>query len=196
MTTSTDSQPGTILRGIASGLFPMAGFTPIYAIWAIFAWPLPGSFFFTAALAWSKYLLATAVRLISLSTAMPRDKTAFDARIDKGMSILGSVQGGLIVTAIVLLSVFGLAQWILPIVASIVALHFFFMPLLFGRTIDYYLGSIMLTIAIAGLLLTSAQTEWTTVWGVVGVGSACVTSAFGYYMVRAARLTLTATLAE
>ena len=54
----------------------------------------------------------------------------------------------------------------------------------------------MLTIAIAGLLLTSAQTEWTTVWGVVGVGSACVTSAFGYYMVRAARLTLTATLAE
>ena len=131
MTTSTDSQPGMILRGIASGLFPMAGFTPIYAIWAIFAWPLPGSFFFTAALAWSKYLLATAVRLISLSTAMPRHKTAFDARIDKGMSILGSVQGGLIVTAIVLLSVFGLAQWILPIVASIVALHFFFMPLLF-----------------------------------------------------------------
>ncbi|NYG17671.1 hypothetical protein BJ956_002190 [Arthrobacter psychrochitiniphilus] len=35
-----------------------------------------------------------------------------------------------------LLSVLGLAQWILPIVASIVALHIFFMALLFGRTID------------------------------------------------------------
>lgn len=193
MTTATKSQPGTILRGIASGLLPMAGFTPVYAIWAIFAWPLPGSVFFAAALAWSIYLLATAVRLISASTAMPRDKTAFDTRIDKGMSILGSVQGGLIVTAIVLLSVFGLAKWILPIVAGIVALHFFLMPWLFGRTIDYYLGSVMLAIAIVGLLLTSAQTEWTTVWGIVGAGSACVTSAYGYYMVRAGRLTLTET---
>ncbi|WP_104091913.1 hypothetical protein [Arthrobacter sp. GMC3] len=191
MATATKSQPGTVLRGIASGLFPMAGFTPVYALWAIFAWPLPGSVFFAAALTWSMYLLATAVRLISVSTAMPRDKTAFDARIDKGISILSGVQGGLIVTAIVLLSVFSLAQWIMPIVAGIVALHFFFMPLLFGRTIDYYLGSVMLAFAIVGLLLTSAQTEWTTVWGVVGVGSACVTSAFGYYMVRAARLTLT-----
>ncbi|GAA4380022.1 hypothetical protein GCM10023166_33770 [Paeniglutamicibacter cryotolerans] len=152
---------------------------------------MPGSVFFAAALAWLIYLLATAMRLISVSTAMPRVKAAFDARIDKGMSILSSVQGGLIVTAIVLPSVFGLAQWILPIVARIVALHFSFMPWLFGRTIDYYLGSVMLAIAVASLLLTSAQTEWTTIWGVVGVGSACITSAFGYYMVTAARLTLT-----
>ena len=36
-------------------------FTPVYVIWALFAWPLPGSVFFAVALAWSPYLLATAV---------------------------------------------------------------------------------------------------------------------------------------
>ena len=45
--------------------------------------------------------------------------------------------------------------WIPPAVALIVGLHFFPMPVIFGRTIDYYLGTVMLMVANVGLYLAS-----------------------------------------
>src|SRR5690625_3086548 len=50
------TRAGTMLNGTASGLVPMAVFTPFYAIWTMFAWPLPGVVIFGAVLAWSLYL--------------------------------------------------------------------------------------------------------------------------------------------
>ena len=51
--------------------------------------------------------------------------------------------------------VVGRYVWIPPAIALIVALHFFPMPAIFGRTIDYCLGTVMLIAANVGLYLAS-----------------------------------------
>jgi hypothetical protein len=182
---------GTILGGIASGLIPMAIFTPVYAIWAIFAWPTPGIIFFAAAVGWSAYLLVKAIRLISFARPLPHETNAFDARISRGMAIVSSIQGGLILASTILFIVLGVYIWILPTVALIVAVHFFPMPAIFGRTIDYYLGTAMLIVAAIGLFLAAhPDVNWTVTWGVTGIGAALVTSAYGLYIARTANTML------
>jgi len=182
---------GTILNGIASGLIPMAIFTPVYAVWTIFAWPAPGIIFFAAAVGWSIYLLIKAIRLISFARGLPHETNAFDVRISRGMAIVSSIQGGLILTSTILFIVLGLYVWILPTIALIVAIHFFPMPSIFGRTIDYYLGTAMLIVAVIGLSLTThPEVDWTVTWGVTGIGAALVTSIYGLYIARTANTTL------
>ncbi|MER3395153.1 MAG: hypothetical protein RIA38_09325, partial [Microcella pacifica] len=144
---------GTILGGVAAGLIPMAIFTPVYAVWAIFAWPIPGTTFFIAAVAWSAFLAFRAGSLLRLARPLPRETNGYDARISRGMAIVSSIQGGLILASIVVFVVLGRYVWILPVVALIVAVHFFPMPAIFGRTIDYYLGAVMLVVAGIGLYL-------------------------------------------
>ena len=183
---------GPIVRGIASGLIPMAVFTPVYAIWPVFAWPILGTIFFVAALAWSVFLAIRAAKLIKFAGGVPNETNAYDARISKGMTLVSSIQGALIVTSVVVLAVLGQYVWMLPVVVLIVGLHFFPMPAIFGRTVDYYLGGFMLIAAGTGLYLAS-QTgmDWQVTWGVTGFGAALVTSAYGLYMVRAGNTALT-----
>ena len=88
---------------------------------------------------------------------MPRETNAYDARISRGMAI-GSIQGGLILTAIITFLMPGRYVWILPVVALIVA------------------G--------VGLCLASQPSiSWQLTWGATGVGGALVTSGFGLYIV-------------
>ena len=104
------------------------------------------------------------------------------------MAIVSSIQGGLILASIVVFVVLGRYVWILPVVALIVAVHFFPMPAIFGRTIDYYLGAVMLVVAGIGLYLAGQPSiSWQLTWGVTGVGGALVTSAYGLYIVREGR---------
>ncbi len=171
----------------------MAVFTPVYAVWAIFAWPVLGAAFFLAALAWSIYLAVQAATLIRAARPLPGEKNAYDARVERGMAIVSSIQGGLILTSVIVLAVTGLQVWILPTVALVVALHFFPMPAIFGRTIDYYLGSVMLVVAVMGLVLAgNPDVDWQLTWGVTGAGSATVTSAYGLYIVREGRRVMAA----
>lgn len=182
---------GSILNGIASGLTPMAIFTPVYAVWTIFAWPASGIIFFAAAVGWSIYLLIEAIRLISFARGLPHETNAFDVRISRGMAIVSSIQGGLILTSTILFIVLGLYVWILPTIALIVAIHFFPMPSIFGRTIDYYLGTAMLIVAVIGLSLTThPEVDWRVTWDVTGIGAALVTSIYGLYIARTANTTL------
>jgi hypothetical protein len=181
------SRIGTILRGIASGLFPMAAFTPIYAIWPLLAWPIAGTAFFVVAAGWSAVLAMTAVRLIRLSRELPCERNADDARISTGMAIVGSIQGGLILTSAAILALSGYWIWILPVIALIVALHFFAMPWIFHRTIDFSLGAAMLVVAVIGLVLAGQpDISWQTTWAIVGVGGTLVTSGYGLWMRRTA----------
>lgn len=184
------SRAGTMLNGTASGMVPMAVFTPCYAIWPVFAWPVPGAVILGVALAWSVYLGLTARRLFRLSAELPDERSEHDARITRGMTVLSSVQGGGILLSAVVLWLLGLWMWILPVVALIVALHFFPMPALFGRTIDYYLGTLMAIASLAGFTLAGLGRPWQEVWAATGIGGAIVTGLYGLYMVRTARRTL------
>lgn len=191
MSDDLSKRVGTILNGTASGLIPMAIFTPVYAIWPVFAWPITGSVFFILALAWSIYLAMSAVRLLRYSRTLPRETNEDDARISKGMTVVSSIQGGLIVTSIVVLALLGLWAWILPAVVLVVALHFFPMPWIFHRTIDFYLGTAMLIVAVVGLYLSAQDTvTWQTTWAVVGIGAALVTSTYGLWIRLTARRVL------
>lgn len=73
---------GTILNGIASGLIPMAIFTPVYAIWPVFAWPAAGVAFFILALTWSIYLAVSAARLLRLGCADEGEDVGFEVHGD------------------------------------------------------------------------------------------------------------------
>jgi len=186
-----ETRVGTILGGTASGLIPMAIFTPFYAIWPAFTWLVPGVVFFVLAAAWSAYLAVSAARLLRLGRELPNETNAFDGRITKGMTVVSSIQGGLILTSVVVLGLLGLWVWVLPVVVLIVALHFFPMPAIFGRTIDYYLGAAMLAVAVTGLVFVSQGTvPWQVSWGVVGIGAALVTSGYGLWMRLTARRVL------
>src|SRR5699024_2591350 len=158
-----------------------------YAVWTIFAWPLPGAIFFALALAWSVYLVVTARRLQRRTRALAQEPNETEARIAKGMTILANAQGGLIFAASVVLGLLGQWIWLLPVIALIVALHFFPMAPMFGRSIDYYLGAVMAIAGLTGLTLAGLGYEQQVVWAVTGVGGALVTSAYGLFMVRTAR---------
>ncbi len=181
---------GTVVTGISGGLIAMVVFTPVYAIWPVFAWPVVGGIYFALTLAWCGYLAVSAVRFRRLGRDLPHETNQEDARIAKLQGIVGGIQGGLILTSSVILVVAGLWTWILPCVALIVALHFYAMPWIFRRTIDYYLGTAMLLVAGIGLYLSSQSTAWLTVWGIVGIGGSLVTSAYGLWMVLTARRVL------
>lgn len=81
------------------------------------------------------------------------------------MAIVGSIQGGLILTSVIALALLGRHLWILPTVALVVALHFYPMPAIFGRTIDYYLGTAMLVAAVIGFVLAAQGADWQVVCG-------------------------------
>lgn len=184
------SRAGTMLNGTGSGMLAMSVFTPFYAIWPVFAWPVLGVVIFVAALAWSVYLGLTARRLLRLSAGLPDERNEYDARITQGMRVLSSGQGGLIALAAVTLWLLGLQVWILPVVALIVALHFFPMAAMFGRTLDYYLGTMMAIASLAGFTLAGLGWLWQAVWATTGIGGGIVTSIYGLHMVRTARRTL------
>ena len=186
------TRAGTMLNGTAGGMIPMAIFTPVYAIWAVLAWPIPGTIFFVLTLALSAYLIVSAVRALKLSRTMPNEQNADDARIGKYMPIISSIMGVGILIAVVVFLVLDAFQWIIPTVAAIVGLHFFPMANLFQRTIDYYLTLLMLLGAAAGLFLLTQGTDWQFAWAVTGIISACVTATYGLNAVTSAGQVLTA----
>lgn len=191
MTDPLKTRVGTILKGTASGLIPMAIFTPIYAVWPILAWPVIGSIFFLMACAWSVFLVVFAVRMLRLGNELPHETNEFDDRVTKGMSLVGGLQGGLILLAVIVMAFVGQWYWLLPTIALVVALHFFALPIIFRRTIDYYLGTAMLLVAATGLIMVAGDPgQWRIAWAVVGFGGAIVTSCYGLWMVLTARRTL------
>ena len=102
------------------------------------------------------------------------------------------IQGGLILTSAVTLALIGHWTWILPVVVLIVALHFYPMTWIFRRTIDYYLGTAMLIVALIGLYLSAQDAvPWQTTWGITGIGATLVTSAYGLWIRLTARRVLT-----
>lgn len=182
------SRIGTIIGGTASGLIPMAIFTPIYAFWPITAWSVAGAVFFLLAVGWSVFLATTAAQLLRLSRSLPRETNDFDARVTKGMTIVSSIQGGLSLTAVVVLVLVGRYVWILPVVVLVVAVHFYPIAAIFRRTIDYYLGTAMLVVAVVGLTLAShSDVAWQVTVGITGFGAALVTSGYGLWIYLQAR---------
>lgn len=180
------TRAGTMLQGTASGMIPMAIFTPVYSIWAAIAWPLFGSIFFIITLAISVYFIVSAVRSFKLSRQLPDSRNADDLRISKVMPVLSNIMGvGILVTVLVLV-VINAYQWIVPSVMIIVALHFFPMARLFRRTIDYTLGALMLAGAALGFFLLTQDIAWQAAWGSAGVIGAVVTISYGFNAIMSA----------
>lgn len=191
MTEQLRSRSGTILVGIASGLIAMTAVTPVYAIWAVIAWPILGGLFFLAAAGFSFQMARLAAKLLRLGRRLPHERNATDERISRLQGIVGGIQGGLILIGGLSLALLGHWTLILPLVALVVGLHFFAMPWIFGRTIDYYLGSAMVLVAGVGFYLASQpELSWQTVWGVVGSCGALVTCSYGVWMAQTAQTVL------
>ncbi|HEX5501253.1 MAG TPA: hypothetical protein VFW96_01440 [Thermomicrobiales bacterium] len=172
------------MRGIASGIFFMAFFGAV--------WGLLGLSFLTGGarvIAWVVIALVTlgfcgvGGALLRHARALPETASAEDAaegrRIGRWFGIVFGVESGLIALASVLLGIFQAGQYIAPVVALIVGLHFFPLAPLFRVPAYYGTGALLVVlalIALVALLLgvplgSPSPDNWSSF---VGVGAALI----------------------
>lgn len=159
-------------------------FMLVYAIWWVFAWPVAGTVALVLAVVYAGVIVAQSIANIRHSRRFPSIRTPEGDLIGKRMGILSGVSYGVLWIAVIVLALFGLWRWVLPVVALVIALHFFPMAAIFSRRIDYLLAPIALIFAVLGLVL-AAQNEvpWEVVYGVTGIGGAVTTAAYAGYLV-------------
>lgn len=159
-------------------------FMLVYAIWWVFAWPVAGTVVFVLALVYAGVIVAQSIANTRHSRRFPSIRTPEGDLIGKRMGTLSGVSYGVLWIAVIILALFGLWRWVLPVVALVIALHFFPMAAIFSRRIDYLLAPIALIFAVIGLVL-AAQSEvpWAVVYGVTGIGGAITTAAYAGYLV-------------
>jgi hypothetical protein len=168
--------PAVAIRGIATGLLMMGFFT---GLWAGIAYGglQAGSFRF-APLLFLLFIIvfvAQAVKLISISKDYPKLETAEDMaegkRIGKWFGIIFGAEGLGIFLGINIVINLGHSDLVIPVIALIVGLHFYPLARVFKRTIDYWLATWSVLIALCGIAFTLYKTmEPPAVMAFVGMG--------------------------
>ena len=186
----TTPAPRALAHGIAGGLVLMAVFTAWWASDALFAGTRPaGVVFCVLGAAAAVVFLVQAVRLLRAGRSMP---TALDAEDREhrrcGGTVFGIVfgaEGLLIGIAAGVLTGTGHGEYLLPVIALIVGLHFYPMAWVFQRRLDLWLATWTSLVGLVGIVATALQAgtrDQVRAW--VGVATALATATYGTYMVR------------
>jgi hypothetical protein len=94
-----------------------------------------------------------------------------------------------------LLIINGAYAYLAPAIALIVGLHFIPLGFIFRRTIDFSIAGWVVVWALLGFwLINSGTVAAPLVASLVGVASACGTTAYGIYMLRVKRMILAASV--
>lgn len=193
MTSDLHAVPRIGVQGVAGGLLLMAFFTILWGSWSLTGLPLVLGVPIIAVFVALAILFAIGgIRLFGLARHFPRVDTSSRQARTKSFSIrfgvvfgtegltIGAASGALVAT--------GLSDFINPVIALIVGLHFIPLARIFERTIDYYIAAWVVVVALVGIgLLAFTSTPVQTVWAIVSLGTACGTSVFGLYMMGLAR---------
>jgi hypothetical protein len=181
--------PKEAVKGIATGLLMMASFTLIWAGIAfgglyptVYQWPL---LLFPLASLW---FISNAIGLFKLAKFFPPSSSEADIAEGKKMGmwfgIIFGAEGLLIFIGVNVVVNLGHADLTLPVIALVVALHFFPMAKVFKRTLDYYVATWSTLIAIGGFIFTlyhSMPAHY--IQAFLGIGMAIATTCYGSYMV-------------
>lgn len=184
--------PRALIDGVVLGLVLMAVFTTAWAANTLGTWPgALGTSLTAVAVAASAWFVVSAARLVRhrgrASAAASPEELARQRRSGRAFGWVFTAEAVLIVAAANVLGRTGRPDLVLPVVALVVGLHFYPMARIFQRRIDTWLATGLSAVGLAGLLallLTSASRD--TVWGLVAVGAALTTGAYGAYFSRLA----------
>lgn len=188
----TDSAPPRFaVLSTATGLFLMSFFTLLWASNTFTGWPAAA-----AGIAMTFAVIAVAcfilqgVRLIRARRLFPSVLSEEDAQY-RGKSgrmfgIIFGAEGLAIWLAVAVLNRTDNGDYILPVIALIVGLHFYPMARVFRRSIDLYLATWTCLVALAGIVSIASGASPTQVASAVGLGAATATAAYGMYMFREA----------
>lgn len=188
MSSNSAGIPRVAVLGTASGLILMAFFTVLWGSWSLVG--LSGPLAVAVIVAFSSLgvvFVVEGVRLLLILRRFPTIDTASrraqTKRIGLRFGIIFGIEGVLIGAASGLLATAGLSDYLNPVIALIVGLHFIPLARVFERTIDYYIAGWVMIVAITGIcLLAFSGTPVYTVWTMVSLATACGTSAYGIYM--------------
>ncbi|AGL18498.1 hypothetical protein [Actinoplanes sp. N902-109] len=192
------THPGTLppraaLSGLVSGLFLMTFFTVGWVGNTFAAWP--------AALAWTVLALALVAAAIFVSTAIRliRSRALFPAGLSdadwhqqrttgRSFGFVFGAEIAAIWIAVIVLNATGNQDFAVPVIALIVGVHFYPMARIFHRTVDLYLATWTVLVAVAGIVVLAAtDAPADQVAALVAVGVAACTATYGGYMTWLAR---------
>jgi hypothetical protein len=189
MTRKQDSNAA--LKNIAGSLPTMAGFTLFWTGISIVLW--------TINFGWSPVVALLLIAVICLSTWLfvkfswfnarikqlaPEKLSDYDKKVGKIWSIIFSVEGSLIGLSCALLGIFGQYEFIVPVVALIVGVHYFPLYLLYKTTV--HLVATLLVVLTSGLAIAAVAGGFYADWAVIiaALSAALSTAALGAYMVK------------
>ena len=191
------NRPGA--RFVAIGLFLMGFFTLLWASWSLYGLPLVlGVVVVVIFGAFAVVFVVNGLQLIRSASRLPEPAGEESRRrghaLQLGFGITFASEGVVIAVVCALLAINGAYAYFAPAIALVVGLHFIPFGFLFRRTIDYYIAAWVVLWAVVGIWLIASQTlAAPLVASVVGVATACGTSAYGAYMLRVERAILAAT---
>ena len=180
--------PAIAVKGIASGLLMMAGFTMIWAgiafsglhgtttAWALIVFPVLAIAF-----------IIKGIKLFGIAKLHPAVESEADKAEGKKMGmwfgIIFGAEGLLIFIAVNVVTNIGHHELTIPAIALVVALHFFPLAKVFKRTLDYYLATWSTVIAILAIVLSLNHTlSEPNATAFTGIGLAVATSCYGLFM--------------
>ena len=192
MKTLENKTPQIVVKSIAFGLILMAIFTMLWT--GIAESGLNGKDFFMVGIIFnlcSLLFLSYGIYLFIQSKKFPKNLSEKDK--DKGKKMwkvfgfIFGLEGLLIAVSVVVLSTFDLQNYVVPIIALIVGLHFYPMAKIFERKIDYYLATWVTLVAILGIVLVIGNKSESMIFAAVGVGVALATISYGIFMITEGR---------
>jgi flagellar biosynthesis protein FliQ len=185
-------------RFVAIGLFLMAFFTALWASWSLYGL----STFLAVALivifgAFAVIFVINGVQLFRSAAGLPLPVGAEAQRrgriLQVGFGVTFASEGVVIAIVCALLAINDGYAYFAPAIALVVGLHFIPFGFLFRRSIDFYIAAWAVIWAIVGIWLIASQTlAAPLVASLVGVATACGTSAYGVYMLRVKRAIMAA----
>jgi hypothetical protein len=185
-------------RFVAIGLFLMAFFTALWASWSLYGL----SAFLGVALivifgAFAVIFVINGVQLFRSAAGLPLPAGAESQRrgrvLQVGFGVTFASEGVVIAIVCALLAINSGYAYFAPAIALIVGLHFIPFGFLFHRRIDFYIAAWLVVWAIVGIWLIASQIlAPPLVASLVGVATACGTSAYGVYMLRVKRAIMAA----
>jgi hypothetical protein len=182
-----------VARFVAIGLFLMAFFTTLWALWALYGLPLAvATVLVVIFVALAVIFVINGVQLIKSASSLPVPSGAESKRrgraLQLGFGITFAAEGVIIALVCALLGMSGAYAYFGPAIALVVGLHFIPFAFLFHRTIDFYIAGWVVTCAVIGIwLIAFRSVDPVLVGSLVAVATACGTAAYGIYMLRIKR---------
>jgi hypothetical protein len=181
--------PASALRGVATGLLMMTFFT---GLWSGIAYGGMQLSVFRFVLIIFLFLMLLFVvngtRFFKTAKHFPDSISPEDEaekkRMGKWFGIIFGAEGLGIFLAVNIVIKLGHPDLIIPVIALVVALHFYPMAKIFKRKIDYWLATWATLIALCGIIFAMNKIMPSdSIQTFVGIGIALATSSYGIYMI-------------